>query len=79
MALDPGDPAADQSLFIEAVVPGEVHLDLIRAGVIEEPGHALNAWGRAGSTTACGGTGAPSTPPRPPAPCACGSASTSST
>jgi len=33
---------ADKSRVLTAEVPGEVHLDLIRAGLIEEPGIGLN-------------------------------------
>jgi beta-mannosidase len=44
MSADPISVGADETLFVDAVVPGEVHLDLIRAGVIDDPSLALNAW-----------------------------------
>lgn len=36
------EPEPDLSRALDARVPGEVHLDLLAAGVIEEPGLALN-------------------------------------
>ena len=36
-------PDADLSCYIDAQVPGEIHLDLIREGIIEDPSIAANA------------------------------------
>ena len=37
------DPKADTSNALAAEVPGEIHLDLLRAGLIEEPGTSASS------------------------------------